>query len=47
MCAEYRGGQDGPNKMTNPPKDLMLNEMTSYVTMLRRIGFQDEDITKF
>ena len=33
--------------MKNPPKELMENEMESYMTMLRRIGFKDEEITKF
>jgi hypothetical protein len=33
--------------MKNPPKELMENEMTSYMTMLKRIGFKDEEITKF
>ena len=47
MCADYRGGHDGPNKMKNPPKELLYNEMTSYMTMLQRIGFKDEEITKF
>ena len=47
MCAEYRTGHDGPNKMKNPPKELMENEMKSYMTMLERIGFKDEEITKF
>ena len=23
MCANYRGGHEGPNKMKNPPKDLL------------------------
>jgi len=23
MCADYRGGHDGPNKMKNPPKELL------------------------
>ena len=47
MCADYRGGHDGPNKMKNPPKELLYNEMTSYMTMLQRIGFKDKEITKF
>ena len=33
--------------MKNPPKELMENEMTSYMTMLKRLGFKDEEITKF
>ena len=41
MCANYWGGEVGPNKMKNPPKDILYNEMTSYMTMLRRIGFEN------
>ena len=47
MCADYRGGHEGPNKMKNPPKELLYNEMTSYMTMLKRIGFEDKEITFF
>ena len=25
MCANYRGGHEGPNKMKNPPKELLNN----------------------
>ena len=47
MCAEYRKGHDGPNKMKNPSKELLENERKSYLTMLERIGFKDEEITKY
>jgi len=27
MCTDYRKGADGPNKMKDPPKDILENEM--------------------
>ena len=33
-CADYRGGADGPNKMKNPPKELLDSEMGSYLALL-------------
>ena len=33
--------------MKNPPKELLDNEMGSYLALLKRIGFNDSEITKF
>jgi len=33
--------------MKNPPKDLLYNERASYLALLKRIGFDDKEITQF
>ena len=47
ICSDYRLGAEGPNKMKNPPKDILENEMNSYIIWLKRIGLQTKDITLF
>ena len=44
ICTDYRTGADGPNKMKDPPKDILENEKNSYLGWLKRIQYKEQEI---
>ena len=44
ICTDYRTGAEGPNKMKDPPKDILENEKNSYLGWLKRIYYKEQEI---